>query len=110
MKIFSEEKVNSFITDISDIIIKELERKQIEAVSDYVHGMWSNWFLYFIKNFWKPSNLIRWYKQSKTPYRELSNEDKEKDRKFAYEIVRMIRKIDYEDKKIINRNYKNEKL
>lgn len=84
--------------ETTKIIVEVVNKKQIEAVSDYVHNMWAKWFLHFIKNMWNPFNIIRWYKQSKTTYNNLSEEDKIKDRKFAYDIVNIVRKVDYDIK------------
>lgn len=61
----------------------------IESVASIMHDIWSNWYIYQRDNS-TPENIERWNKQSVTPYSELSEEDKEKDRKQA-------RKITHED-------------
>lgn len=62
----------------------------IESVASIMHDIWSNWYIYQRDNS-TPENIERWNKQSITPYSELSEEDKEKDRKQA-------RKITHEDR------------
>lgn len=63
----------------------------IEKLSDYMHNVWSNWYLYQRK-FTNKENEIRWSNQSITKYKNLSEEDKEKDRKFAREILKLLEK------------------
>lgn len=65
-----------------------MKRKdEIEVIAEYLHIIWSNWFKYQLKYMWKPSNLLRWLKQSKTSYCQLSEKDKDKDRKLAIDLL-----------------------
>jgi hypothetical protein len=70
----------------------------VEKLAKYLHDLWANWFKrqhkteidneqssgddYHIAE----ENLTRWLRQADTPYEDLSEEDKEKDRKIANEI------------------------
>jgi len=57
----------------------------LEKLADIEHRQWSHWTKYLCENGYmthKPK-VLEWLKQAKTPYKELSEEDKEKDRRFA---------------------------
>jgi hypothetical protein len=51
-----------------------------------MHDIWAKWYIYQRDNS-TPENIARWEKQSVTQYSELSEEDKEKDRKQARKVV-----------------------
>ncbi len=85
-------------------------KELIEKLSDYMHNVWSNWYLYQRK-FTNKENEIRWSNQSITKYKNLSEEDKEKDRKFAREILKLLEKhlqeLPQQEVEIIKEDNKN---
>lgn len=50
----------------------------LEKLAELEHEQWSFWIMYMEDN-WSYKNLTRWLRQSKTPYAELSEEEKESD-------------------------------
>jgi len=69
-------------SDISDFINMDRASKiriSIEDDAKRIHQIWSNWYKYQRDNS-TPENIERWNKQSETEYKDLSEEDKEKDR------------------------------
>jgi len=71
--------------------------KKVEDLAAYMHETWSKWFKHQSKceaEFWNggknADSLHRWNVQADTPYEELSEKDKEKDRKFAREILEIL--------------------
>ena len=63
----------------------------IEKVSKYIHEkMWSRWTRHFFDKNATILDKHRWTQQMKTRYRDLSEEDKEKDRIFARELVKIV--------------------
>lgn len=66
-------------------------QKVIESLSDYMHKVWANWADYQMNNS-SDDNVKRWKAQIKIDYKDLSEIDKEKDRKFAREILSIIQK------------------
>lgn len=73
-----------------------------EKLAAYVHGAWSGWMEYlFEKSTFEPDGTVtipkwavdRWKKQARTPYEELSEEEKANDRKEAYDILKIINRI-----------------
>lgn len=57
-----------------------------EQMADHAHEVWTRWAEYMLDNL-TPENIGRWRNQIGTLYSELSEEDKEKDRKIYYEWV-----------------------
>lgn len=55
-----------------------------ENLSKALHDIWSNWYIYQRDNS-TDENIKRWNYQSMTDYNDLSEEDKEKDRKIVRE-------------------------
>lgn len=56
-----------------------------EKLSNKLHKIWSNWYKYQRDNSTR-DNISRWEIQSNTDYSNLSEEDKEKDRKIVKEF------------------------
>lgn len=52
----------------------------VEKLAAIEHDRWAAWHRYASVN-WTPENLTRWDRQMKTPYAELSEHEKESDRK-----------------------------
>ena len=76
---------------LSDIDSQEV----VEALSDYMHEVWSNWYRYQRDNS-TSDNIDRWNKQQGIKYSDLSEIDKGKDRIFAYEILKIIKEKVYQ--------------
>jgi len=56
-----------------------MNRKTLERKADSLHELWTHWYLQQRYNS-TPKNLERWEIQAKTQYKDLSEEDKQKDR------------------------------
>ncbi len=67
---------------MSDNIKGEL----IEWIAAVVHDQWAHWTEYMLDNITE-ENIERWRRQIKTPYEELSEEEKDLDRDFAKKYV-----------------------
>jgi len=78
------------------IIVREDEEREleedrvrvakIEQMADLAHKVWARWAGYMLDNM-DTDNIEKWRSQINTPYSELSEEDKEKDREIFYEWV-----------------------
>lgn len=75
--------------------------KEIEELANKEHESWSNWmqYLFDVSNensvgqvIIPPEYVERWKRQVKTPYSELSEREKESDRKEVYKIIPIIEK------------------
>lgn len=64
-----------------------------EILASRIHDIWSKWFLHQLKNS-SPENIERWMYQSSIDYADLSEEDKEKDRKQVRKLLEWIKTID----------------
>lgn len=62
------------------------EALNIELLSSRIHAIWANWFLHQ-RDFSTKDNLARWDKQAHTRYEDLSDADKEKDRKIVKNLL-----------------------
>lgn len=82
----------------------------VERVADAVHDVWANWMKYMlsqghvstvnpgagglypnVEQWTMPSEkLKRWTRQMNTPYKELSEEEKESDREIALKYIEMV--------------------
>ena len=62
-----------------------------EKLAAFMHDTWGNWFVYQFNNS-TVENIQRWQIQSNLPYSSLTEEDKDKDRKFADKIISIITK------------------
>lgn len=58
----------------------------IEALAEIEHEQWSLWAEQMLAHA-TPANVRRWRRQLATPYGELSEADKEKDRVFARKVL-----------------------
>lgn len=59
---------------------------KIEQLACEEHAQWCHWARHMLDNM-TPENVARWRRQIDTPYNELSEEDKEKDRVWARRIL-----------------------
>ena len=74
-----------------------------ERVASLVHDIWVNWMRYFQKRVrWKEGvgwvipeeMIIRWQRQMRTAYADLSEEEKESDRHQADKIIELWAELD----------------
>ncbi len=75
------------------------EDERIELLAEYAHTAWSGWMVYLFRQVerWEDGKAVlskwavdRWKRQSETPYSELSEEEKESDRKEARTILAIL--------------------
>lgn len=74
---------------------QQTNKNWIEDISSYLHKLRANWYVHQKYNM-SDENYERREKQAKTNYEDLSEKDKEKDRKIAIEIIQLL--PDYESK------------
>lgn len=69
----------------------------IEKLAKLEHDQWAHWTHYMVNNL-SPENIARWRRQIETPYAELTEEEKEKDREWARKalayVLEELRRID----------------
>jgi hypothetical protein len=58
----------------------------LEALAAVEHEQWTHWTRHLLDNL-TPENIARWRRQCDTPYVELSEDEKEKDREWARRVV-----------------------
>ena len=59
----------------------------IERLAELEHAQWAHWTKYMLDNL-TPDNILRWRKQVETPYKELTEIEKESDRKWANKVMK----------------------
>ena len=59
-----------------------VEALDTERLAELEHEQWAHWTDYMLAHS-SPENVVRWVKQCATSYHELSEEEKENDRKWA---------------------------
>ena len=64
-------------------------KKLLDLLANLEHEQWSHWTDYFYKND-TSKNRDRWNKQMKTSYYNLSEKEKEEDRKWARKVLMII--------------------
>ena len=72
--------------------IEDWEKEFVEKGADLEHQRWARWEIWQ-ENHTTPENLKRWRKQAKTPYSELSEVEKESDRKETRNYLPLIRQL-----------------
>ena len=60
-----------------------------EELADLEHQQWAHWTRYMLDNL-TPENIERWKKQVDTPYKILSDREKDSDRKWADKVLEII--------------------
>lgn len=63
-------------------------REQVDVIelgAEIAHDIWAHWMRYFLQNkdSFTKEDFDRWYLQSKTPYSELTEKEKQSDRDVA---------------------------
>lgn len=87
------------------------EEELREKIAELEHKQWAHWFIYQLNNS-TPENVDRWIQQVNTPYRKLSKNEKDADRKWADQILTLIREAGYLSPEEIAKemNLQNEEL
>lgn len=60
-----------------------------EQLAKLEHEQWSHWAEHMLDNM-TPENIEKWKRQIATPYADLTEEEKEKDREWADKIVALL--------------------
>jgi hypothetical protein len=58
----------------------------IEKLAELEHEQWAHWTRHLLDNL-TPEHIARWRRQAATPYAELSEAEKEKDREWARRVL-----------------------
>lgn len=69
--------------------IREAVPELVEKLADIEHQRWADWHKW-CRNNWTPERIERWDRQARTPYAELNEEDKEKDRREVMRYLPLI--------------------
>jgi hypothetical protein len=64
-------------------------KELLEKLADLEHQQWAHWTQYMLNNFTE-ENIARWRRQIETPYDNLSEKEKESDRKWAKKVLSLI--------------------
>ena len=75
---------------LSAPVTKKLDTSILmEPFAEFMHDAWSQWTLHYLDHL-TTENILRWREQAKMFYDLLSEEDKEKDRVFARELIALM--------------------
>lgn len=64
-------------------------KKVTESLAEFEHEQWSTWARHFIAEA-TPENIERWKRQATTPYEQLNEDEKEKDRIWARKALQIL--------------------
>ena len=73
------------------VIDEEVLNDWREKLADLEHKQWAHWTEYMLSNLTE-ENINRWKKQIKTSYNKLSEKEKQSDRVWADEVLKIINK------------------
>ena len=62
----------------------------LENLAELEHQQWAHWTEYMI-NHMTQENIAKWINQINTPYSELTEQEKESDRKWARKVLERIK-------------------
>ena len=65
-----------------------------EKLADLEHQQWSHWIKYLLVERHDDKDRERWYCQARTDYNDLSEKEKNSDRKWADKVIKLIKKED----------------
>ena len=90
-------KINSLLQMLKDpgisrSLFVDLLNDNKEKLASLEHEQWINWTRYMLDNL-TPENIERWKKQIETPYEELSEKEKDSDRKWVDKIIECFSEI-----------------
>lgn len=60
-----------------------------EKLADLEHQQWAHWTRYMLNNL-TPENIERWQRQINTPYKNLSEKEKQSDRQWADKVLEIM--------------------
>lgn len=60
--------------------------ERLEALAALEHEQWAQWTKHMLANL-TPENVVRWQRQCDTPYDQLTESEKEKDREWARRVL-----------------------
>lgn len=61
----------------------------LDELSELEHDQWAGWTKYMLDNL-TPENIARWRRQIDTPYRKLSDKEKDSDRYWAIKVIMIL--------------------
>jgi hypothetical protein len=84
------------------------EDEILEKIADLVHDQWIHWMKYLIYkkplSYWDDVEIetvqfdikdwLRWHKQMKTPYSNLTEKEKESDREWARKYIQIFKEME----------------
>jgi hypothetical protein len=83
--------------------------EQREELADLMHQIWTRWTRYMIYKIneesdvpiWDTDCVSRWFRQTATLYADLSEKEKDSDRVFADQILKLLE--EHENAKLLSR-------
>ena len=63
--------------------------KLTEELSEFAHIMWAYWTSYMLDNLTE-ENVLKWRRQIKTPYTDLTKKEKDSDREWATRVMEIL--------------------
>jgi arsenate reductase-like glutaredoxin family protein len=81
----------------------EVAKAKLEQLAALEHEQWAHWTRYMLDNLTE-ENIARWRRQIDTPYEELSEKEKESDRKWARKVLDVLHKDEVVAEKIASTN------
>ncbi len=79
-------KISGVLIPVPSGRLVDREAIDREAVAAVEHDQWAHWTAYMLDNLSR-ENIVRWSLQIETPYAELTEVEKESDRKWAAKAV-----------------------
>jgi len=61
-----------------------------EKLAELEHKQWQHWMKYMIDNISNGESVERWRREMKTDYKDLTEKEKESDRKWADKVLKTI--------------------
>lgn len=66
------------------------KKEEVEKIAAFMHYQWACWTDYMLNNF-NTENVLRWKRQIKDPYENLSEKEKNSDREWAVKLLKWLR-------------------
>ncbi|MCA9302199.1 hypothetical protein H6802_00320 [Candidatus Nomurabacteria bacterium] len=64
-------------------------KEMLERLAELEHRQWATWMKYMLKNL-TSENIEKWKKQADTPYKDLTEKEKDSDRNWAKEVQKIL--------------------